>query len=51
MVFVVILLIIFLICGVLGFVVKGLLWLGLIAILLFLGTAVIGGMRNRKSVN
>ena len=51
MVFIVILLIIFVVCGVLGFVIKGLLWLGLIAIVLFLATAVIGGMRNRKSVN
>lgn len=45
---VVILLIVWLVAAVAGFVVKGLLWLGLLGVCLFLITALVGALRSRK---
>ena len=47
--FIVLLLVIWLALSVVGFVVKGLVWLAVIGLILFLGTAAIGYVR-RKSV-
>ncbi len=47
--FLVLLLVIWLALSVVGFVVKGLVWLAIIGLILFLGTAAIGVVR-RKSV-
>jgi hypothetical protein len=42
----VVLLVLWLIAAVVGFAIKGLLWLAIIAIILFVGTSVIGGIRR-----
>jgi len=42
------LLVLFVVFGVLGFVIKGLLWLAIIGIVLFLATAVFAGIKNRS---
>lgn len=44
------LLVIWLILSVLGFVIKGLFWLAVIGIVLFVATAGIGWFRNRGSI-
>jgi len=41
------LLVIWLVVSVLGFVIKGLVWLAIIGLVLFVGTAVVGGVRRR----
>jgi hypothetical protein len=45
------LLVLFAVFGVLGFVIKGLLWLAIIGIVLFLATAVFAGLKNRSSAS
>lgn len=46
---IVIALIVWLVLAVLGFVVKGLFWLAIIGIILFVATAILGGVRGRAS--
>jgi len=48
LVLVIVLLAAWLIVSVIGFAIKGLLWLGLIGIVLFIGTAVVGAIRRRS---
>lgn len=48
--FIVLLLVIWIVLAILGVVIKGLLWLAVIGIVLFLGTAAIGWIR-RNSIN
>jgi hypothetical protein len=43
----VVLLVVWLVLTILGFVLKGLLWLGIIGIVLFAGTAILGMLRRR----
>jgi hypothetical protein len=43
----IVLLVLWLILAIVGFAIKGLLWLALIGIVLFVGTAVIGAVRRR----
>lgn len=43
----VVLMVLWLILAIVGIAINGLLWLGIIGIILFLGTAVIGGLRRR----
>jgi hypothetical protein len=43
----VVLLIVWLVLAIVGFAIKGLIWLAIIAIVLFLGTAVLGMLRRR----
>jgi hypothetical protein len=43
----VVLMVLWLILAIVGIAIDGLLWLGIIGIILFLGTAVIGGLRRR----
>lgn len=43
-----ILLVVWLVAAVLGFVVKGLFWLAVVGICLFLVTALVGALRSRK---
>lgn len=45
----IIILIILAVAGVLGFVLKGLLWLGLIAVALFIITGIVAWMRGKSS--
>jgi hypothetical protein len=47
LILVIVLLMLWLIAAVIGFAFKGLLWLAVIGIVLFLGTAVIGVVRGR----
>jgi hypothetical protein len=47
----IVLLVVFAAFGILGFVIKGLLWLAVIGIVLFLATAVFAGIKNRKQVH
>lgn len=42
------LLVLWLLFAVLGFVIKGLFWLAIIGIVLFVATGAIGGLRNRR---
>ena len=42
------LLVVWLVLSVLGFVVKGLVWLAILGIILFIGTAAIGAARRRS---
>jgi len=46
---IIIALIIWLVLAVLGFVVKGLFWLAIIGIVLFVATAIVGGARSRAT--
>jgi uncharacterized membrane protein len=46
----VVLLVVWLIAAVVGFAIKGLFWLAVIAIILFVGTSVVGGVR-RSAIN
>ena len=43
------LLVIWLVLAILGFVIKGLFWLAIVGILLFLGTAAYGAVKQRAS--
>jgi NADH:ubiquinone oxidoreductase subunit 3 (subunit A) len=43
----VVLMVLWLILAIVGIAIDGLLWLGIIGIVLFLGTALIGGLRRR----
>ena len=45
--FIVVLLIVWLALSVLGFVIKGLFWLAIVGLVLFLGTALFGFLQNR----
>jgi hypothetical protein len=45
---VVVLLVVWLVLTVVGFVIKGLFWLALIGIILFVGTAIVGWIRRRS---
>jgi hypothetical protein len=45
---VVVLLVIWVVLSVLGFVIKGLLWLGIIGVVLFVVTALVGAARRRS---
>jgi hypothetical protein len=45
---IVILLVIWAILAIVGFVFQGLLWLGVVGIILFLGTLIVGLLRQRK---
>ncbi|WP_199513799.1 hypothetical protein [Nucisporomicrobium flavum] len=47
LVLVIVLLVVWLILAVVGFAIKGLLWLAIIGIILFLGTAAVGVVRRR----
>lgn len=47
LVLVIVLLVLWLILAIVGFAIKGLLWLAIIGIVLFLGTAAIGMVRRR----
>ena len=47
LVLVIVLLMLWLILAIVGFAIKGLLWLAIIGIVLFLGTAAIGAVRRR----
>jgi len=49
MIALIVILIILAACGVLGFVVKGLLWLGIIALALFVITGIVGWVRGRAA--
>jgi hypothetical protein len=48
LVLVIVLLVAWLVLSVIGFAIKGLIWLGLIGIVLFLGTAAIGAVRRKS---
>jgi hypothetical protein len=50
LVFVIVLLVAWLIVSIVGFAFQGLVWLGIIGVVLFLGTAVVGAVR-RRSIN
>lgn len=43
----VVLMVLWLILAIVGIAIDGLLWLGIIGVVLFLGTAVVGGLRRR----
>jgi hypothetical protein len=47
LVLLIVLLMLWLILAIVGFAIKGLLWLAIIGIVLFVGTAVIGAVRRR----
>lgn len=47
LILVVVLLVAWLIVSIVGFALKGLLWLGIIGVVLFVGTAVIGAVRRK----
>lgn len=47
LVLIIVLLAVWLIVSVIGFALKGLLWLGVVGIVLFVGTAVIGAVRRK----
>ncbi|HYQ65326.1 hypothetical protein [Actinophytocola sp.] len=49
MIFLIVLLVLWLVLSVVGFALKGLLWLGLIGVVLFLGTMAVGFVRRRTS--
>jgi hypothetical protein len=48
LVLVIVLLAAWLILSVIGFAIKGLLWLGLIGVVLFVGTAAVGAVRRKS---
>ncbi|PPK65077.1 hypothetical protein V5P93_004180 [Actinokineospora auranticolor] len=48
-VLVIVLLVAWLIVSVIGFALKGLVWLGIIGVVLFIGTAAIGAVRRKAS--
>ena len=45
----VVLLVVWLILAIVGFVIKGLVWLAIIGIVLFIGTAILGMIRRRTA--
>jgi hypothetical protein len=47
LVLVIVLLVVWLVVSIIGFALKGLIWLGIIGIVLFLGTAAIGAVRRK----
>jgi hypothetical protein len=47
LILVVVLLVAWLIVSIIGFALEGLMWLGIIGVVLFLGTAVIGAIRRK----
>lgn len=47
LILVVVLLAVWLIVSIVGFAMEGLLWLGIVGIVLFIGTAVIGALRRK----
>jgi hypothetical protein len=47
--FVLLLLVIWLLFAILGFIIKGLVWLAILGIVLFIATAVVGAMRRAKT--
>jgi hypothetical protein len=49
MIALILILIVLAVTGVLGFVIKGLLWLGIIAVILFVVALIIGMVRGRSS--
>jgi len=49
LVLVIVLIVAWIVVSVIGFAIKGLLWLGIIGVVLFLGTVAIGALR-RKSI-
>lgn len=48
LILVVVLLAVWLIVSIVGFAMEGLMWLGIVGIVLFLGTAVIGAVRRKS---
>ncbi|MBE1468274.1 hypothetical protein H4W33_007286 [Kibdelosporangium phytohabitans] len=48
LVLLIVLLVIWLVVSIVGFALKGLVWLGIIGIVLFLGTAAVGAVRRRS---
>jgi LPXTG-motif cell wall-anchored protein len=51
LVLLIVLLVLWLILAVVGFAIEGLMWLGIIGIILFVGTAAIGVVRRRKAMH
>ena len=51
LVLVIVLLVLWLILAVVGFAIEGLMWLAIIGIILFVGTAAIGVVRRRKALH
>jgi uncharacterized membrane protein len=49
LVLVIVLLVAWLIVSVVGFAIQGLVWLGIIGVILFIGTAAIGAVRRRST--
>ena len=49
LVFLIVLLVLWIVLAIVGFAVKGLMWLAIIGIVLFLGTAAIGFVRRRAT--
>ena len=49
MAFIVVLLVLWAILTVVGFAIKGLVWLGIIGIILILGTVILGSLRKRHN--
>jgi hypothetical protein len=47
--FILLLLVLWLIFAILGFIIKGLVWLAVLGIVLFIATAVVGAMRRAKT--
>lgn len=47
LIFVVVLLAVWLIVSIVGFAMEGLIWLGIVGVVLFVGTAVIGAVRRK----
>jgi hypothetical protein len=45
----VVLLVIWLILAIVGFAIEGLVWLGIIGVVLLIGTAIVGGLARRRS--
>lgn len=45
----IVLLVLWLVLSIVGFAIKGLIWLGLVGVVLFLGTAAIGFVRRRAA--
>jgi hypothetical protein len=48
LVFVIVLLAAWLIVSVIGFAIEGLIWLGIVGVILFVGTAAVGAIRRRS---
>lgn len=48
LIFVIVLLVAWLIVSVIGFAIEGLVWLGIVGAILFIGTAAVGAIRRRS---